>query len=222
MSSSNGNGNETNNRLSDKEEARFEKLLPWLINGTLSEVEKNELEFALSQSEKLRKEKEILTRLQHQVTRQEMPNVPIEFAWQKMKRQIIDEKKLKQNQALNASVNSEKKWRYIGMAASVLLILQSSSLLVSWKQEEAYKPLSSNSTNVRNNAVQFTLQFVDAATALDIQQLLRENQLSVISGPSSIGLYRVSGPTDSINHAAKMLAQLKSRSDVITHVQQDE
>lgn len=216
MSSS--NGNETNNPLSDKEEANFEKMLPWLVNGTLAEAERKELEIALTKSEKLRKEKVFLSELQQQVKQQEMPDVPMEFAWQKMKRQISDEIK----QETISTSNNKNKWRYIAMAASVLLVIQSSSLLVSWNQDNPYIPLSGNSSNAKTNAAQFTLQFVDTATALDIQQLLREHRLSVISGPSSIGLYRVSGPSDSIKNAGEILSQIKSRSDVIAHVQQDE
>jgi len=217
MSSSDENG--ANDQLSEEQERKFEEMLPWLLNGSLNESERKELESALSQSEKLRKEKALLLLLQQQVKQQEMPDVPLEFSWQKIKRQIADEKKqLKKD----SNKNNEKKWRYIGIAASVLLVIQSSSLLVNWNQEELYVPLSSSSSNSRTNAALFTMQFVDEATALDIQQVLRQYHLNVISGPSSIGLYQISGPTDSINDAKKILAQLKSRSDVIAHVQQDE
>ena len=216
MSSSNGSNDNT--KLSDKEEAYFEKMLPWLVNGTLSDEEKNELESALNLSAKLRKEKEILLLLQQQVKQQEMPDVPIEFAWQQMKRQIADEKK----QKTNNSNNSQNKWRYIAMAASVLLVIQTSSQLLPWKKDAPYTPLSSNSANTRANAAQFTLQFLDTATALEIQQLLRKYRLSVISGPSSVGLYKVSGPSDSIKNAIELLDQLKSHSDVVAHIQHDE
>jgi len=216
MSSSDENG--ANDQLSQEQEREFEEMLPWLLNGSLNESERKELESALSQSEKLRKEKALLLLLQQQVKQQEMPDVPLEFSWQKMKRQIADER----NQLKKDSNNNEKKWRYIGIAASLLLVIQSSSLLVNWNQEELYVPLSSSSSNSRTNAALFTIQFVDEATALDIQQVLRQYHLNVISGPSSIGLYQISGPTDSINEAEKILAQLKSRSDVIAHVQQDE
>ena len=91
MSSS--NGNDTNHPLSDEQLADFEKMLPWLVNDTLSAEEKSELESALEQSEKLRQEKELLELLQQQVQQQEMPDAPVEFAWQKMKRQIAEEKK---------------------------------------------------------------------------------------------------------------------------------
>lgn len=218
MSSS--NGKETNSQLSNKEVAEFEEMLPWLINGTLAEAEREALECALTKSKKLRNEKVFLTKLQQQIKQQERPDVPVEFAWQKMKRQIADEKK--QQVISTGNSQRENRWRYIAMAASILLVIQSSSLLVSWNQDGPYTPLSSHSSGAKTNAAQFTVQFVETATALDIQQLLREYQLSVISGPSSIGLYRVSGPTDSLKNAYDILSQIKSRNDIIAHVQQDE
>jgi hypothetical protein len=231
MSSS--NENDPNKPLSAQQEADFEKMLPWLVNGTLAEPERKALESALSQSKKLRQEKDFLSELQQQVKQQKMPDVPVEFAWQRMKRQIADEKQIKNNHSdhtdnnsKNAikdnSVNADKKWRFVAMAASLLLIIQSSSLLVSWDQEDIYKPLSSDTSNTKINAARFTVQFADTATALEIQQLLRKHQLSLISGPSSIGLYQVSGPNESRDNAEKILTQLKSQSDVISHAQQDE
>ena len=217
MSSS--NGNDTKHPLSDEQLADFEKMLPWLVNDTLSAEEKSELESALEQSEKLRQEKELLELLQQQVQQQEMPDAPVEFAWQKMKRQIAEEKK-QAPQIVQKS--KENKWRYVAMAASVLLVIQSSSLFVSWNQDDPYRPLTSGSESAKQNAVQLSMQFVDTATAVEIQQILRQYQLSIISGPSSIGLYKITGPENSNDNAEKLLNQLKSRTDVIAHVQQNE
>lgn len=216
MSSSDNNGADA--PLTDGEFQKFEEMLPWLINGTLNETERKELELALAQSEKLRQEKAVLTLLQQQIKQQEMPNAPIEFSWQKVKKQIAVEKK----QLQNDSYKSEKKWRYIGIAASVLLVVQSSNILVNWNQDDTYRPLSSSADSSKVNAAQFTLQFADETTARDIQQVLRQYNLNIISGPSSVGLYKISGPSDSNNHAEKILSQLRARTDIIVYVQQNE
>ena len=222
MSSSNGNGIDN--------EKHYEQLLPWLVNGTLSDEEAHELELALAKSENLRREYELLKRLQQQVKQQTMPDVPMEFAWQRMKQQIatnkIETKKL--------TLNKEARWRNIAIAASVLFVIQSSVLLIPSQQDDRYTPLSSSSSNssdssgssdsgaVKQNAAHFTLQFVETASASAIQRVLRENQLSIIAGPSSVGLYRVSGPADSKKDAPEILSQLRSQTDIIAHVQNNE
>lgn len=220
--------------LSDKEIAHFEKMLPWLVNGTLSADEKKDVELALAKSEQLQQEKAFLSNLQEQIVQQPMPDAPVEFAWQKMKRQIAQQDNQQQsNQQPAKSPNTEsntvalesrrsKRWKYAAMAASVLLVIQSSTLLVSWNQEDPYRPLSSDSASNRTNAAQLTIQFTESASAIEIQTLLRRYQLTIVSGPSSIGLYKLVGPNDSKTMSDELLQKLAAQPNLIAHVQKNE
>ena len=220
--------------LSKEEKAHFEKMLPWLVNGTLSADEEKEVELALTRSEHLQREKVFLSNLQEQIIQQPMPDAPVEFAWQKMKRQIAKTDNQEQtyqqsthsvdteNSAISLDSRRSKRWKYAAMAASVLLVIQSSTLLVTWEQDDPYRPLSSDAKSNRTNAAQLTIQFTESASAIDIQKLLRRYQLTIVSGPSSVGLYKLVGPNDSKTMADELLQKLAAQPNLIAHVQKNE
>ena len=212
MSSSNNNGNSTND-LADQE-----KLLPWLVNDTLEPAEKDALQQILTHSEKLQQDKKDLEHLRQQIKAQSRPNLPVEFAWQKLKRQIDREKKKSNKKSVNKTSSiATTKWRITAIAASALLAIQTTSIITSL-EEDTFIPLSSGLQTTTTYAQIFTVEFVGAVTMDDIHQLLLKHQLSIISGPSSAGLYRLVSQEKSDT----ILQTLKNNSKIIKHVQVEE
>ena len=124
----------------------------------------------------------------------------MEMGWQRLRRDI------RRQSAKGVS----SRWRFAAIAASLFLLVQS---LVVWLPDESsehYHPLSSSVVEPG-----LRVQFVDDAPQARIRQLLREQHLRIVDGPSAAGLYRLVSEGD----RAKALAALKEQSDLIAYVQ---
>jgi len=189
-----------------------EELLPWLVNETLDGDEKKQLEKAVDNSQELQNEKELLGKLRQEIKQQEFPNVALEFEWQKLHKQIASEKKpAKQNSNLIA------RWRMIALAASLLLVIQSTTIMIPTEEDGYFEPLSSDSETSAPKRTLLKIRFIDTATQIEVQKLLRKHQLEFVSGPTSAGLYQVS----TNNEPDKIVKLLQQRTDIIAHVQYD-
>ncbi len=174
--------------------------LPWLVNDSLDDEERDALQATVEASPELQRERDFLAALRSSV-KQQQPEAPLELGWRRLQRDIHRERKPK---GVSAS------WRAAAVAASLLLLVQS---LVVWLPREGtdqYRPLSSG-TQVSTLQV----RFVDSASEANIRQLLREQHLRIVDGPSAAGLYRLVSEGD----RADALAALKQRTDLVEYVQ---
>jgi anti-sigma factor RsiW len=174
--------------------------LPWLVNGSLDKTEAAVVEASIEDSKALREEYEFLAALRNSVQQQSLADVPLEMSWQRLRRDI----RRQHPQGVSS------RWRFLAIAASLFLLVQS---LVVWLPDEngaRYQPLSSS---VAEPGLQ--VQFVDSAPQARIRQLLREHHLRIIDGPSAAGLYRLA----SDGNRAEALAALKKQTDLIAYVQ---
>ena len=207
------------NQSKNSEDAQHEKLLPWLVNGTLKVGEKKSLKKAIVHSDKLQLEIEFLTHLQQQVKQQKFPDVPMEFAWQKLKKQIESEKKEAASVKMQSTpAQSTSRWRLTAIAASALLIIQSASIMIPDSINSEYIPLSSEYPETSSGVHLLIVRFVGTATINQIQGLLKQHQLSIISGPSASGLYRIS--TD--KNISEIIKVLESSPKIIAYAQAEE
>ena len=173
--------------------------LPWLVNNSLDETEREAAQATVEDSPELQRERDFLAALRHSV-KQQQPEAPLELGWRRLQRDIHRERK----PGVSAS------WRAVAVAASLLLLVQS---LVVWFPREGtdqYRPLSSG---VQVATLQ--VRFVDSASEANIRQLLREQHLRIVDGPSAAGLYRLVSEGD----RASALAVLKQRTDLVEYVQ---
>ncbi|HED52328.1 MAG TPA: hypothetical protein ENI83_02100 [Gammaproteobacteria bacterium] len=174
--------------------------LPWLVNGSLDKDESAVVEACIEDSKALRDEYAFLAALRDSVKQQPMADAPLEMGWQRLRRDI--------RRQHTEGVSS--RWRFAAIAASLFLLVQS---LVVWLPDEntgQYHPLSSGIAEPG-----LLVQFVDSAPQAGIRQLLREQHLRIVDGPSAAGLYRLVSDGDQ----ADALAALKKRTDLIVHVQ---
>jgi anti-sigma-K factor RskA len=199
---------------SKQSEIDQQKLLPWLVNGTLDDDEKRHLETALEKSAELRKEKDFLTQLQQSINEQKAPAVPLEFSWQRLKRDINDSQQLSSTKS-----PSTMNWRNIAIAASFVLVVQTSIIMLPESQQTTYTTLSSDASQPtpKTNPV-ITVRFNSELQQAALQQFLLENELQIISGPSAAGLYQLS----STEISDDLIVKLESNSLVIEFVQKND
>lgn len=173
--------------------------LPWLVNGSLDDAEREGLQAAIDASPELQREQAFLQALRHSI-KQPQAEAPLEMGWQRLRRDIHAEKRR----------GVSTTWRLLAVVASLLLVIQ--SLVVWLPNDDAthYQPLSSAAPK---NSVQ--VRFVGSASQASIQQLLRQQHLRIIDGPSAAGLYRLLGEADK----ARIVAILQQRTGVVAYVQ---
>jgi hypothetical protein len=181
----------------------IESLLPFYLNGTLSNEERREVEKALEHSAVLREELVFLEQIKHDVKAyQPAMASPGEVGWQRLQQQINETSVIEPK---------HRKWRVTAMISSTLLIAQ--SLWIGIMAPTAfYAPAGGEQSPTQQAAktVSFQVAFNPNATEAAIRAALLMVDAQIISGPSALGLYVVSTPRLSND----LLSQFQSMSVV--------
>lgn len=176
--------------------------LPWLVNGTLGKAEQDAAQAAIDASPELQRERDFLVALRDSVQQQPLGEAPLELGWHRLQRDIRRERK----QGVASG------WRLAAVAASLVLLVQSLMLWLPHEGSVHYRPLASSVV-----AATLQIRFVDNAPQGRIRQLLRQQHLRIVDGPSAAGLYRLASEED----WAVALAALRQRTDLVAYVQAD-
>ncbi len=176
--------------------------LPWLVNGTLNKTEQDATQAAIDASPELQRERDFLAALRNSVQQQSLGEAPLELGWHRLQRDIRRERR----QGVSSG------WRLAAIAASLVLLVQSLMLWLPHEGGVHYKPLSSSVS-----AAALQVRFVDNAAQGRIRQLLRQQHLRIVDGPSADGLYRLVSGGD----RAAALTALRQRTDLVAYVQAD-
>ncbi len=153
--------------------------LTWLVNGTLDEEERRRVEAHLAECERCRREYRFLKALRQSVKTHWEEDSPGELGWARLQRRIQDEE----------SSLSEHRWRRVGVAAAVMVIVLQAGVIGYLVQrapgETAYQPLGSIEEPV------LQVRFREDATEGQLRRLLLEAEVEVVGGPGGLGIYRV-------------------------------
>lgn len=174
--------------------------LPWLVNGTLDKAEQATAQAAIEASPELQRERDFLAALHHSVQQQSLGEAPLELGWHRLQRDIRRERRQRVSSG----------WRLAAIAASLVLLIQSLMLWLPHESSVHYQPLSSTVS-----AATLQVRFVASATQGRIRQLLRQQHLRIVDGPSAAGLYQLASEGD----RAAALAALRQRTDLVAYVQ---
>ncbi|MGD8572931.1 MAG: zf-HC2 domain-containing protein [Gammaproteobacteria bacterium] len=187
-------------------------LLPWYVNGTLEEVEQQQVEEHLQHCESCRGEIELLRAMRDNV-KQSDESIPGEFAWQRLRRDM------RQNKTdTRKSRQPGTTWWLPSIAAAALLVIVVQSVVIfNASQPGGYVPAGQA---LEGAVVQ--VKFNPDATERDIREALRAVHGEIITGPSAGGIYRIrlaDGEKDGQLEAK--LDQLKANKDVFDYIQRD-
>ncbi|MCX4192333.1 anti-sigma factor family protein [Methylophaga sp. OBS1] len=187
-----------NDSLSREE---VELLLPFYLNGTLDESEKQQVEQAFENHPALEEELNFLRELKTEV--QAMPmanNSPGEMGLKRLQRQLAAKP------MTDAQVSS--RWRWAAVAASFLLVVQTSVMILT------PGPAGYQQAGEQQTSPLIQVSFKPETTEAEIRQLLLQYQLSIVEGPSALGFYKLSVMDD-----ARVTAEQLQQQPIIDFVQ---
>lgn len=181
-----------------------DELLPWYVNGTLSGDELEKVRSYLSGNEDASRDAALLQRVREAVKSRQFDS-PGDLGRRRLKAAIENEPRGRRSGGLSA------RWWRPAMAAAVLVIAVQTGLLINtWQSEDAYEP-----AGAADERATIQLRFSPAATEADIRGLLGRVDVEIISGPGSVGVYRVA-PVDAGADLEELAARLRAAEGIVS------
>lgn len=202
--------------MSDKNtperDAELDRLLPWYVNGSLSDDERARVEVYLAASADAREEVELLGRLRDHVKADQPAQSPGELGLLRLQRKIAADRKAAPARAGRFG----DWWRPAAVAAALVIAIQSALLFQSWRDGGGVD--TAGDGRLGGGAV-IEATFAPEATEAQIRAVLQAIDGRLIDGPGALGVYRIQLPGvgaadgDAIREA---IAALRARPDVVT------
>jgi len=164
--------------MSEMTRDEAEALLVFLANGTLDGDERALVEAAVAADEGLQQDLAALKNIRTQMQSEELAHTPGEFGLARLMRDVGREPAAQ-------APSRVRLWQGVAAAALVLAVVQ-----FAWMNSSGTIRLAGGRTEIANGP---TLQVAFAADATEgaIRQLLLDLNLTIVSGPSALGLYTV-------------------------------
>jgi anti-sigma factor RsiW len=193
-------------------------LLPWYVNGTLDEVSRGKVDAHVGACpacrEDLSLEQRIFARIDGETAIDYMPRASL-------KRLQTRLASLQSGAALPALPSQQSRsrtpWRVLAAASVVAVTVSISVLLVErWVQlrplaaQPLYRTVTTNMPRSRDEVIRAV--FAPNITLVELQAILDEAQLRIISGPSEAGVYSLAASSE--RPVRSSLAQLRRHSSV--------
>jgi anti-sigma factor RsiW len=168
-------------------------LLPWYLNGTLDDAERQRVEAWLLAAPGREEELAMWRAVQAQT--RDAPAAPEfdELAWRRLRSRLPG--------ARHAS------WLKIAAAASVLLIAGLQTAILVRDDAGVHRPLSETPAS---GQWRLQVRFDDSATLQDIAALLDRHEAQFVSGPSALGLYTIAISRDAASTPQPLLEALRA------------
>lgn len=189
----------------DSNRGDIDSLLPWYVNGTLSQEERQRVETRLRNDPDMAREVELLRATQRSM-QSKVHGSPGEFGWRRLQKDIRSQKV----DHSDKRIATNRWWRPALAAAALVILVQGGVLLHLLGEPSTYQPAGGA---VAGTVLQ--VRFQPGASASQIQQLLQEIGGSIVQGPSALGLYRIRLPEG--KDADAVVAQLRERSRLIDY-----
>lgn len=199
------------------EKQAMEYLLPFYVNGSLSEDEKKQVELALSEHSDLREELNYLQQLREQVKQESRENSPGEFGLKRLQRSLQAEKAINNTQLEQTDISKEKnRWRIAAVAACLMLVVQTATEFSS-SDTDSFQVANGPTTTATEKGQLVSVTFSEEATEQAIRQLLLKEKATIIGGPSALGIYHLKVTGD----VTQFVLNLRAQTDLIESVQQE-
>ncbi len=189
--------------------------IPFLLNGTLAEGERESLNQAIAAEPALARELELQRRIRDAVN--QSAATPARSSLPQFLNRLAAESQREVNQSsgnvaslkrnvtpLSVERGHQRGWKIAFALAASLAVIQAAMLAPLVKQTSAtMEPLSGASVAAAAN---LQLTFKPEATEKQIRELLRANGIEIVAGPSALGVYQARA-VDATKAAAALLSQ---------------
>ncbi|MTI08988.1 anti-sigma factor [Curvivirga aplysinae] len=187
----------------------IEELLPFYVNGSLTEAEREIVEKALTNSAELQAELDYLTNLYQSLNETEALKSPGEFGLKRLQKEIRREAEkddfIQQVTEKVAPEQNNNIWRIATIAACLLLAIQTTVVLPEWGQEDDLNAAGA-STAIFIKGTVLSVTFNPAAREESIRDLLLTVDAQIVDGPSALGVYQIAVSGDVEDISEKLLA----------------
>lgn len=179
-----------------------EQLLPWLANETLESEEARMAEALAKESPAAAQDVEFMRGLRTQMKSMAVGNSPGELGWRRVQQQIARERR--------PAMRGTRWQNMAAIAAAVVILLQAGVIGYQWTQEPPVITAGGDGATLQ-------VRFAPTASETAIRELLQQIDGSIVDGPGALGVYhvKIDGAEDDPAAAAKALAALRARSDIV-------
>lgn len=188
-------------------EPEVAELLPWYVNGTLSDEEAAAVRRYMQDNEQAAVDTEMLRHVRAAVKSAEFGS-PGELGLRRLRAEI------KADAGRAASGAAPGRWWRPAMAAAlILIVVQAGLLLDAWQRGDVYEP-----AGVATERGVIQLRFEPGATEEAMRGLLNDLQAEIVKGPSSVGVYRVA-PVSGDASLEQLAARLREAGHIVEFAQ---
>ncbi len=193
--------------IAEEQRIEIQKLLPFWLNGTLSEDEYELVAAALASDADLKREVEQLESIRSVIHSEVIERSPGEMGLARLRRDINSYRR-------GAAAPLPARSRYGVLAASVVLALVGGfALFMSQNREPIYLQASGG-----DPAAALTVEFRSEATVDQISDLLLEHDLIIVDGPSALRLFRLGVRNE--DELERIAADLRARVGIIEFIEE--
>lgn len=183
-----------------------EELLPFYLNNTLSDTERQQVESHIASCDYCQHELTLLRTMQS-VSRQQDDSVAQEFSWQRLKRDI-------KKHGQRSQPNNQWWKQAMATAAAIVIMVQAGFIFKMDSHQDGY-----SQAGQRDNSAIVQLKFNPNVREEQMRKILLEQDAEIIAGPSALGIYRVKLTLHKNDpEAEKKYKALKANSLLITYI----
>lgn len=188
--------------VSSSEHRQAWDLIPWIVNGTASEDERQDVQAHLQNCSDCREELEFQHRLQHAVTREAAPDSDAQANWARLSQRLDGAAPADGSARLAVRRAKRTGWRW----ATAAMVVQGIGLGVlgsalwwrvpaggSSSPVAAYRTLSASVAAASPATIRVV--FVPTMTVVELHAVLATTRLQVVSGPSEADVWSLA-PAD--------------------------
>ncbi len=195
-----------------KQHPHPDELLPWFVNGTLSNEEQQVVESHIQSCPQCQQEISLL-----QSIRIQTKDVAIQSPGEIGLNRLLHDVQKERNESKTSTLTHNVGWKNgLAIAASFIIFIQAGLLIDAWFLSKPLVPLA----GPQHHNAHLQISFVSSATATQIQQVLQTVQGTIVEGPSPLGIYRIrlEHTLSDNTQLEQTIQQLRQETTIIQHV----
>ncbi|WP_171135041.1 hypothetical protein [Ruegeria sp. HKCCD7221] len=193
----------------NRDDDEIQSLLVFLANDTLEGDERRAIERAVAANPELQAELAALKAARIQMQATEVGTSPGEFGLARLMRDVDANRTVTQPKATKPGL-----WKIAAIAAMALLAVQ---VTLPYLNTGPDVELADGGAESLDAGPTLTVVFAATATEQEIRALLLELELTIVSGPSALGLYSLAAKDE--DAAARALERLNAATGIVESVE---